>query len=155
MINVRAGLLSLFLLLELEGIYDENNYISALNSTEVLPPFPPSSHTICAPKSLQEKRLEPGLRSWPYFCLFAPFSMPAFSMPLPLMQASEINAVLLRNPSFFHLILILFHKCPLALRSQRGSIFISWKTKLHAGHGVAVIAFSVWAFHTYLDMRFY
>lgn len=85
--------------------------ISALKYSEMLPDFLLSSHTVSAPKSLQEKRLEPGLRSWPFFCLFAPFSM-----ALAWMQASEINAVLLRNTSFLHLILILYHKCPLALR---------------------------------------
>lgn len=58
----RAGLLSVFLLLELEGIYDKNN-ISALKCSEVLPDFPLSSHTVCAPKSLQEKMLGAGLRS--------------------------------------------------------------------------------------------
>lgn len=39
-----------------------------------------------------------------------------FSMLLPLMQASEINAVLLKNTFFLHLILFLFHQCPLTLR---------------------------------------
>lgn len=51
-----------------------------------------------------------------FFLLFCTIFHACFSMPLPLMQASVINAVLLRNASFLHLILILFHKCPLALR---------------------------------------
>ena len=103
------------LLLELEGIYEEKNKISALKSSDLLPDFF-SSHLltplVLPGVSLRERTLEPGtitgaaVLALCFSLSFCTLFYVCFSMHLTLMQASIINEVLLRNASFLHVLLI-------------------------------------------------